>query len=31
LRQVVKEHPPSLNSIGGAIDRSLVCANAQAG
>ena len=31
LRQVVKEHPPSPNSVGGAIHRSQVCANAQAG
>ena len=31
LRQVVKELPPSLNSVGGAIHRSQVCADAQAG
>jgi hypothetical protein len=31
LRQVVKEHPPSLNSVGSAIHRSQVCANTQAG
>jgi hypothetical protein len=31
LRQVVKERPPSPNSVGGAIHRSLACANAQAG
>jgi hypothetical protein len=31
LRQIFKEHPPSLNSMGGAIHRSLVCADAQAG
>jgi hypothetical protein len=31
LRQVFKEHPPSLDSVGGAIHRSLACADAQAG
>jgi hypothetical protein len=31
LRQVVKEHPPSLNRVGSAIHRSQVCANTQAG
>lgn len=31
LRQVVKENPPSLNSVGGAIHRSLVCVDAQTG